>query len=49
MKILDRLPIPDRPQIVSVGGGAMQVHRNQIIAWISFLAQSPTHPALQVW
>jgi hypothetical protein len=35
MKILDRLPIPDRPQIISVGGGAVQVHRNQIIAWIS--------------
>jgi hypothetical protein len=32
MKILDRLPISDRPQIIMVGGSAVQVHRNQIIA-----------------
>ncbi len=35
MKILDRLPITDRPHVVSVGNDVMDVHRNQIIVWIS--------------
>jgi hypothetical protein len=35
MKILDRLPIPDRPYIISVGEDLVQVHRNQIIVWLS--------------
>src|SRR5688572_1112584 len=35
MKILNRLPISDRPHVVSVGEDRMEVHRNQIIVWIS--------------
>jgi hypothetical protein len=35
MKILDRLPFADRPHIVTVRGEAVDVHRNQIIIWIS--------------
>ena len=35
MKIIDRLPIADRPHVISVGGDAVQVHRNQIIVWLS--------------
>ena len=35
MKLLDRLPIPDRPHLVCVGPEAVQVHRNQIIVWVS--------------
>jgi hypothetical protein len=46
MRILDRLPIADRPQIISVGGGAVQVHRNQIIAWISINDASRPLPAI---
>ena len=46
MKILDRLPISDRPQFISVGGGAVQVHRNQIIAWISINDVQQPFPAI---
>jgi hypothetical protein len=35
MKVLDRLPFGDRPHVVSVGQDAVDVHRNQIIVWIS--------------
>ena len=35
MKIIDRLPIPDRPHVVSVGGDVAQVYRNQIVVWLS--------------
>ena len=35
MKILDRLPINDRPHVISVGEDQVEVHRNQIIVWIS--------------
>jgi hypothetical protein len=35
MRILDRLPFGDRPHIITVGREAVDVHRNQIIVWIS--------------
>lgn len=35
MKILDRLPIRDRPHVISVLDDRIEVHRNQIIVWIS--------------
>jgi hypothetical protein len=38
MKIIDRLPIPDRPHIISVREDLVQVHRNQI-------ADHPRSPA----
>ena len=46
MKILDRLPIPDRPHVVSVGSDVVQVHRNQIIVWISINDVSRPLPAI---
>ncbi len=35
MKIIDRLPISERPHILSVGEDVVQVYRNQIIVWLS--------------
>ena len=35
MRILDRLPFGGGSHLVSVGAETVQVHRNQIIAWIS--------------
>src|SRR4051812_42201105 len=35
MKLLDRLPINDRSHVINVGDDAVEVHRNQIIVWIS--------------
>ena len=35
MKIINRLPLADRPQLVTVRGEAVDVYRNQIIGWIS--------------
>lgn len=35
MKILDRLPFGERPHVITVAGGAVDVYRNQIIVWIS--------------
>lgn len=35
MKILDRLPISDRPHVITVGEDAVQVNRNQVIVWVS--------------
>ncbi|CAN5858486.1 hypothetical protein BH23PLA1_BH23PLA1_31440 [soil metagenome] len=35
MKILDRLPILDRPRLVTVQGEAVDVYRNQILVWVS--------------
>lgn len=35
MKLLDRLPIPDRPDLISAQGEAVDVYRNQIIVWVS--------------
>ena len=36
MRILDRLPLYEKPAILAVGRGeVMQVKRNQIIVWIS--------------
>ena len=44
MKILDRLPIPDRPQIISVGGARCRCIGNQIIAWISIHRRAEALP-----
>ena len=46
MKLLDRLPIPDRPHLISVGTDAVQVHRNQIIVWISINYALRPFPAI---
>ena len=35
MTILDRLPIADRPHLITVRGEAVDVYRNQIIVWMS--------------
>jgi hypothetical protein len=35
MKIIDRQPIADRPHMVTVRGETVDVHRNQIIVWLS--------------
>lgn len=35
MTLIDRLPFADRPHLVTVGGEAVDVYRNQIILWIS--------------
>jgi hypothetical protein len=35
MKIINRLPFAERPHLVTVGTEAVDVHRNQIILWIS--------------
>ena len=35
MKLIDRLPFADRPHLITVGGEAVDVYRNQIIIWIS--------------
>ena len=35
MKLIDRLPFADRPHLITVGGEAVDVYRNQIIVWIS--------------
>jgi hypothetical protein len=35
MKIIDSLPFGDRPHVVTVGQDTVDVHRNQIIVWIS--------------
>jgi hypothetical protein len=40
MKILDRLPIYDEPSLIDVSGEMIQVHRNQVIVWVS-LALKP--------
>ena len=35
MTLIDRLPFADRPHLITVGGEAVDVYRNQIILWIS--------------
>lgn len=35
MKILDRLPITERPALITVQGEAVAVYRNQILIWVS--------------
>jgi hypothetical protein len=42
MKLLDRLPIPDRPHLVTVANETVQVYRNQILVWLSI--QDPSRP-----
>lgn len=46
MKILDRLPISDRPHVITVGEDAVQVNRNQIIVWVSINDVLRTFPAI---
>ncbi|MGC8643551.1 MAG: hypothetical protein ACP5XB_27150 [Isosphaeraceae bacterium] len=46
MKILDRLPFADRPQLITVRGEAVDVFRNQIIVWISINDESRPMPAI---
>jgi hypothetical protein len=46
MKILDRLPIPDRPHVITVGEDVVQVHRNQNVVWISISDMLRPFPAI---
>ena len=46
MKILDRLPFADRPQLITVRGEAVDMFRNQIIVWISINDWSRPMPAI---
>lgn len=46
MTILDRLPIPDRPHVLSVQGDVVQVHRNQIVVWVSIGDARRPFPAI---
>ncbi len=46
MKILDRLPISNRPHVLSVGQDVVQVHRNQIIVWLSVNNSGKPMPAI---
>ena len=46
MKVLDRLPIIDRPQLIDVRGELLDVHRNQIIVWLSIENVLRPFPAL---
>ncbi len=46
MKILDRLPIADRPHLVSVQGDVAEIYRNQIVVWVSIGDLMRPFPAL---
>ena len=46
MKILDRLPLGRDPQVLSFGGGSVDVNRNQIIVCISINDALKPFPAL---
>jgi hypothetical protein len=46
MRILDRLPVGDRPHVVTVGRDAVSVHRNQFIVWISIGSIERPFPAI---
>lgn len=47
MRILDRLPLYDKPAIISVGRGEVtQVKRNQIIVWVSINDTFRSFPAI---
>jgi hypothetical protein len=46
MKILDRDPVPDRPQLLTVQSDVVQVHRNQIIVWVGIANPSRRFPAI---
>ena len=35
MIILDRLPIADRPHLITVQGELVDVYRNQVVFWVS--------------
>jgi hypothetical protein len=41
MKILDRLPIGDEPETITVGAEAITIKRFQIFVWVSIQASSP--------
>jgi hypothetical protein len=45
MKILDRLPIGDEPEMIAVGAEAVTIKRFQIFVWASIQA-SPPFPAI---
>lgn len=46
MKVIDRLPIPDRPHLISVRGEVVQAYRNQVIVWLSVNDESRPLPAI---
>ena len=47
MRILDRLPLYDKPTIISVGRGEVtQVKRNQIVVWVSINETLRPFPAI---
>ncbi len=46
MKILDRLPIYEEPALLDAPGEVVQVHRNQIIVWVSLAATLRPFPAI---
>jgi hypothetical protein len=46
MRILKRLPVGDRPHVVTVGRDAVSVHRNQFIVWISIGSIERPFPAI---
>jgi hypothetical protein len=46
MRILDRLPISDRPHLITVGEEPVEVYRNQIVVWISINDALRPFPAL---
>lgn len=46
MKLLDHLPINDRPHVINVGGDTIEVHRNQIVVWVSISNVLRPLPAL---
>jgi hypothetical protein len=45
MKILDRLPIDDEPETITVGGEGVTIKRFQIFVWTS-IQSSPPFPAI---
>lgn len=46
MKLLNRLPIADRPHLITVQGEPVEVYRNQIVVWISINDVRRPLPAL---
>jgi len=46
MKILDRVPVSDRPHLLTVHGDVVQVYRNQIIVWVGIANPSRWLPLL---
>src|SRR4051812_29171713 len=46
MIILDRLPIADRPHLITVQGELVDVYRNQVVVWVSISDAMRPFPAL---